>query len=159
MANATLEADVLVGKVMSGTQRQMPDAGVINNRYVLVLLGNHQRLEIHAWPSALPEAWHKTIPFAWEPDKWYRLKLKVTPQGKTALVEGKAWPADAAEPEQWNIRVEDPRPNPSGAPGLYGNSLVTPIKSEIYYDNIKLTPNAGAGDVPPVPNPDAPKEQ
>jgi outer membrane protein assembly factor BamB len=152
MSNLTLQADVRVGTVMAGERRQMPDAGVINNRYVLVLLGNHQRLEIHAWPSALPEAWHKTIPFKWEPNAWYRLKLKVTPQGERALVEGKAWPAGEPEPKEWSIRVEDPRPNPSGAPGVYGNSLVTPIKSEIYYDNVLLTPNAGAGDVPPVPD-------
>ncbi len=141
MANNTLLADIRVGKKVAGTQTQIPDAGVINNRYVLVLLGNHQKLEIHAWPAALPEAWHKTIPFKWEPDKWYRLKLKVAQTGDKALVEGKAWPADGAEPEQWSIRVEDPHPNPSGAPGLYGNSLVTPIKSEIYYDNITVTPN------------------
>lgn len=154
MSNLTLQADVSVGTVLAGGRQQMPDAGVINNRYVLVLLGNHQRLEIHAWPSALPDAWHKTIPFKWEPNKWYRLKLKVSPSGGGArmLVEGKAWPSGEAEPEQWNIRVEDPRPNPSGAPGLYGNSLVTPIKSEVYYDNIRLTPNEGAGDVPPVPD-------
>jgi outer membrane protein assembly factor BamB len=144
MTGATLQADVRVGKKAGGGQVHMPDAGVINNRYVLVLLGNHQRLEVHAWPSALPEVWHKTIPFKWEPDKWYRLKLKVTQQGERALVEGKAWPAGEAEPEQWSIRAEDPRPNPSGAPGLYGNSLVTPIKSEIYYDNILLTPNDAA---------------
>jgi outer membrane protein assembly factor BamB len=141
MAGNTLQADVRVGKKMSGSQAQMPDAAIINNRYVLVLLGNHQSLEVHAWPSALPEAWHQRIPFKWEADKWYRLKLKVSDAGGKALVEGKAWSADAPEPETWNIRVEDQKPNAGGAPGLYGNSLVTPTKSEIYYDNITLTPN------------------
>jgi hypothetical protein len=79
------------------------------------------------------------------------MKLKVTPQGDRVLVEGKAWPSGEPEPEKWNLRAEDTRPNPSGAPGLYGFSLVTPNKSEVYYDNILLTPNEGAGDVPPVP--------
>ena len=34
----------------------------------------------------------------------------------------------------------DPTPNLEGSPGLFGESLVTPIKSEIYYDNVVVSP-------------------
>ena len=50
MADYTLQADVKVGQKVIAGERQMPDPGIINSRYVLVLLGNHQRVQIHAWP-------------------------------------------------------------------------------------------------------------
>ena len=46
-----------------------------------------------------------------------------------------------AEPEKWSLQIVDTEPNPEGSPGLFGESLVTPIKSEIYYDNILVSPN------------------
>lgn len=142
MTDYTLQADVRVGGVMAGGKMNMPDVGVIDQRYVLVLLGNHQQFQIHEWPSALPDSFNQTIPFKWEPNTWYTLKLKVShPSAEQALVEGKVWTKGEQEPSDWTLRVQDTYPQPSGAPGLYGNSLVTPIKSEIDYDNVMLTPN------------------
>jgi hypothetical protein len=37
--------------------------------------------------------------------------------------------------------MEDPTPNATGAPGLFGNSLVSPFPSFIYYDNVAVTGN------------------
>lgn len=144
--NYTIEADVQVGSTMAGT-RNMPDAGVIANKYGLTLTGNHQQLIINSWSGALPKegqagaALFTSVDYKWEPDKWYHLKLSVEKNEKGALVRGKVWPKGDAEPEKWALSLQDNVPNPEGSPGLFGESLVTPIKSEIYYDNIEVKPN------------------
>jgi len=130
-----------------GGEHQIPDPGVINQRYVMMLYGNHQRLQIHIWAGALPTelsgagALNKTIPFKWEANKWYTMKLRVEQHKDKAIARGKVWPTGTKEPEAWTIELEDPIPNRSGNPGLFGHSLVTPYKSEIYYDNILVTGN------------------
>jgi hypothetical protein len=53
------------------------------------------------------------------------------------------WDRDAQEPAEWTLQLEDPRPNPSGSPGVFGNSLVSPFPSFVYYDNILVTDNRG----------------
>jgi hypothetical protein len=131
---------------MIGT-RNMPDAGVVANKYGLSLMGNQQTLQINSWSGALPKegqagaALFASMPYKWEPDKWYRLKLSVKRSDKGADVRGKVWPKGEAEPEKWALELVDTEPNPEGSPGLFGESLVTPIKSEIYYDNILVSPN------------------
>jgi hypothetical protein len=119
-----------------------------------VLLGNHQRLQIHVWPSALPHSLNKTIPFTWKANTWYTMKLRVDQQPGKAVVRGKVWPRGEAEPSAWTIDLVDSTPNPSGNPGLFGHSLVTPVKSEIYYDNILVSENAQAqAEAPPAAAP------
>jgi hypothetical protein len=73
---------------------------------------------------------------AWEPGRWYRLKLSVDIQGDRALVRGKAWAVGEPEPQAWNVTAEDPHPIRAGSPGLIGYSPV-----DLYYDNINLTRN------------------
>lgn len=130
-SNYTVEADV------SATQkrRQQGDAGVIAQRYVLVLYGNSQMLHLEPWQPETART--VTIPFAWKPDTWYRLKLQVDnlPDGKTRA-RGKAWPASDAEPTAWMIERIDPIPNRQGAPGVFGNAL-----AEVYFDNLKVYAN------------------
>jgi outer membrane protein assembly factor BamB len=151
MANYTLQADVRAGEKQVNGQYYIPDPGVINQRYVLTLYGNHQFAEIHVWAGALPTvlsgsaALNKRVPFQWQPNKWYRMKLRVEQLPDKALARGKIWPADGKEPENWTIVLEDAMPNRSGNPGLFGHSLVTPFKSDLYYDNILVTPNDAAG--------------
>ena len=70
----TVEADVLSKE----QRRQMGDAGVVAQRYSLVLFGNHQRLELQSWQPETART--VTVPFAWKPDTWYRLKLRVENQ-------------------------------------------------------------------------------
>src|SRR5688572_28619230 len=141
MSNYTLSADVNVGEKVQNNERYMPDPGLINSRYVLTLLGNHQRLQIHTWPSALPHSLNQTIPFQWSSNTWYRMKLRVDQESGKAMVRGKVWKRDEPEPEAWNVQMEDTLPNTHGNPGIFGHSLVTPYKSEIYYDNIEVTEN------------------
>ncbi|HET6671401.1 MAG TPA: hypothetical protein VFH15_14335, partial [Pyrinomonadaceae bacterium] len=130
-ANYTIEADV------SATQkrRQQGDAGVIAQRYVLTLYGNSQALHIEPWQ---PETGRTvSMPFAWKPDTWYRMKLQVEnlPDGKVRA-RGKVWPAAEAEPAAWMIERVDPIPNKQGAPGIFGNAL-----AEVYFDNLKVYAN------------------
>jgi hypothetical protein len=147
MTGYTIQADVRSGFKEMGGQRHIPDPGVINQRYMLMLYGNHQRLQIHTWSGALAteqsnaSGLQRTVPFKWEPDKWYTMKLRVEQTGDKAIARGKLWPAGTSEPDAWTIELEDPLPNKSGNPGLFGHSLVTPYKSEIHYDNILVTPN------------------
>jgi hypothetical protein len=151
MTNYTIEADVRTAFKEMGGRRHIPDPGVINQRYMMMLYGNHQRLQIHTWSGALgteqsnASGLQRTVAFAWEPGKWYRMKLRVDHSSDKATARGKVWPAGAAEPEAWNIELQDSNPNRSGNPGLFGHSLVTPYKSEIYYDNIVVTPNSSDG--------------
>src|SRR4029079_16665381 len=137
----------MVGSKMAGEIRVMPDAGVVANKYQFVLMGNHQQAAIVTWSGALPkegqqgEALYKAIPYKWEPDKWYHFKFSVKKTDSGADLKGKVWPKGDAEPKDWLLEFVDTQPNMEGSPGLFGESQVTPIKSEIYYDNIVVGPN------------------
>jgi outer membrane protein assembly factor BamB len=120
----------------------MPDMGIVANRYTLMLAGNIQKLRIVSW-SALPRV-DETISWAWKPGVWYRMKLTVETRGDTAVIRGKVWPRDQAEPAEWTIETTDSRPNTEGCPALYG--YVTGITdvapgNDIYYDNVRVTSN------------------
>jgi outer membrane protein assembly factor BamB len=133
-----IEADVQGGKV----GKDMPDMGIVNNRYTLQLAGNIQKLRITSW-DALPRV-DRTIPFPWEPGVWYRLKLTVDLSGKDAVVKGKCWKRGEDEPKEWTLSVTDPLPNTEGAPGLY--AYVTGIPeggsgTDVFFDNVRILPN------------------
>ena len=131
LSNYTVEADAF-GTVR---RRQRGDAGVIAQRYVLSITGNHQTLNLEPWQ---PETTRSVlVPFAWKPETWYRLKLEVAnlPDGKTRA-RGKVWAVGETEPAEWMIQRIDPIPNKQGAPGIFGNAL-----AELYFDNIKVYAN------------------
>jgi outer membrane protein assembly factor BamB len=128
----TVEADVRAGQ----KRRQQGDAGIIAQRYALVLYGNAGELHLEPWQ---PET-QRTVkaPFAWKPDAWYRLKLSVEnlPDGKVRA-RGKAWAVGDPEPDAWMVERVDPIGNHQGSPGVFGNA----ISAEIYFDNMKVYPN------------------
>ncbi len=130
-SNYTVEGDVFA----TMKRRQQGDAGVIAQRYVLALYGNSQKLHLEPWQPETART--VTIPFAWKPDTWYRLKLQVEnlPDGKVRA-RGKVWPAGESEPAEWMVERIDPIPNRQGAPGIFGNAL-----AEIYFDNLKVYSN------------------
>ena len=130
-SNYTVESDVFA----TTKRRQQGDAGVIAQRYVLTLYGNSQILNIEPWQPETKRT--VSIPYAWKPDTWYRLKLEVhnLPDGKTRA-RGKVWAVGEAEPAAWMIERIDPIPNRQGAPGIFGNGL-----AELYFDNIKVYAN------------------
>jgi len=126
----TIEADLMGSR----DGRKQADVGLINSGYTFDLMGNHQRLEIRSWASALRMA--ERLDFAWQPNVWYRMKLRVDTDDDRALIRGKVWPKTETEPEEWQITAEDPLPIRQGSPGLYGYSP-TPV----YFDNVKVTSN------------------
>ncbi len=130
-SNYTVEADINAQE----KRRQQGDAGVIAQRYALVLYGNAQELHIEAWQPEIART--IKVPFEWKPDTWYRMKFEVQnlPDGKVQA-RGKVWPANGTEPAAWLIERVDPIPNRQGAPGIFGSAL-----AEIYFDNLKVYPN------------------
>ena len=130
MKNYIVQVDLLGTK----PKRNLPDMGLIANRYTLEMQGNHQRLQVLSWRSDLRMA--KWIDFKWEPNVWYTMKMRVDIVDDTAQVKGKVWAKGEPEPEEWTITVEDPLPNREGSPGIYGYS-----PAEIYYDNLKVWRN------------------
>jgi hypothetical protein len=130
MNNFTIQADIMGGQ----KGRRRTDAGLIANGYTFDLMGNHQRVQIRTWPAE--ERIAAEAPYEWEPDRWYRLKLRVDVDDERALVRGKVWPVGVSEPGGWTITVRDPHPIRSGSAGLLGYS-----PADIRYDNIKVTVN------------------
>ncbi|MFL6231485.1 MAG: PQQ-binding-like beta-propeller repeat protein [Pyrinomonadaceae bacterium] len=128
----TVESDVRAGQ----RRRQQGDAGIIAQRYALVLYGNAGEMHLEPWQ---PETQRTVkLPFAWKPDTWYRLKLSVEnlPDGKVRA-RGKVWAVGETEPADWMIERIDPIGNRQGSPGVFANA----ITSEIYFDNMKVYPN------------------
>jgi hypothetical protein len=128
----TVEADVR-GTVM---RRQRGDIGLINQRYALVLFGNGQHLEIHPW-QAVEHMTVKSGTVTWEPDTWYRMKMRVEnrPKGVT-LVQGKVWKRGDPEPAKWMIEKVDPIGHRNGAPGIYADGI-----SDLQFDNVRVYRN------------------
>jgi hypothetical protein len=128
MTGYVIQSDVYATKY----KRKKPDLGIIANRYYLDLMGKHQMLQIRTWPAELRMM--KEVPFEWQLEKWYTMKMQVDIENGTAYIKGKVWPRDEKEPGEWSIIAEDPLPNMHGSPGLYGWSA-----TDIYYDNVKIT--------------------
>lgn len=127
----TIEMDVRATE----RRRTMGDAGVIAQRYALVLYGNAQKLHLEPWQPEVART--VTVPFEWKKDAWYRMKLRVEnlPDGQVRA-RGKVWPAGSPEPEAWLIERVDPIGNHQGSPGVFGNAL-----AEVYFDNLKVYAN------------------
>ncbi len=140
-AGYTVEVDAL------GTlarKRFRPDMGVINARYELILLGQAKELELSRWRDEPEHALREKVPFEMKPEVWYRMKLRVDLEAGKALVQGKVWPREEAEPAVWTISFEDACPNLEGSPGLFVYSNGTTDKSDgpdVFFDNLKVETN------------------
>jgi outer membrane protein assembly factor BamB len=130
MKDYTIEADVM----SEGNRRKMSEVGVINQRYLVVLKGNEQKIEVNSNLERL----RVSQDFKWSPNVWYRLKARVDRQSDgSAVVRAKAWKRDEVEPEKWLIEVPHRNGHPSGSPGLFGFS---PQDMRVFLDNVKVTP-------------------
>ena len=132
--DSTSQVTVQIDLLGTRQGRRRPDGGVVNGGYTLDLMGNHQRLQVRSWASELRMA--QQVPFEWEMDAWYTVKLRVDQAADRTIVRGKVWPRDETEPDSWTITAEDPHPIRHGAPGIYGYSPV-----DLYFDNYKVTVN------------------
>ncbi|MCL4179616.1 MAG: PQQ-binding-like beta-propeller repeat protein [Verrucomicrobia bacterium] len=131
MKSYTVEADVM----SEGTRRKMSEVGLVNQRYIIVLKGNAQEIEVNSNLERLKVA----VPFRWSPNQWYRLKTRVdvAPDG-TGMVRGKAWKRGDPEPEAWTIEVPHQTAHRSGSPGIFAFS---PQDQQVFIDNVRVTPN------------------
>jgi outer membrane protein assembly factor BamB len=128
MANYTVEMDVRTTE----KRRQQGDIGVIAQRYVFVLFGNSQKVELQPWQPNV--AMTASAPFAWKGDTWYRVKLEVQNQKDgTVRARAKAWPRGEAEPAAWLVEKVDPQGHKMGSPGIYADA---PWGAS--FDNIKV---------------------
>lgn len=143
-ANYTIQAD-LMGTLVAG---KLPDMGIVNSRYTLIVDGKpdsangKRQVRVTSW-EAKPRI-NKAVEFDWQPSVWYSSKLTVEQREKTAIVKAKFWKKGDAEPAEWLVTYEDPSPNREGAAALYGyvsNVTDAAAGSEIFYDNVVLTPN------------------
>ena len=143
-AAGTSDADAFAkkfGNPAALEKARLPDMGLIAQRYTLDLMGASQQLQVRSWPPQVATHFSKTIPFAWEAGRWYRMKFEARTQpasGGTAsaLLRGKVWPRGEPEPQAWTIEAVHDAGNLQGSPGFFGNSK----DSEIYIDNVVVSP-------------------
>ncbi len=136
MKDYTVQADVM----SDGQSRKMSEVGIINQRYLIVLKGNEQKLEVNSNLERLRVPAATDAPnFKWSPNVWYTLKARVdvAPDG-SGVVRAKAWKRDEPEPAAWSIEVPHQTAHTSGSPGLFGFS---PSEMRVYIDNVKVTAN------------------
>jgi outer membrane protein assembly factor BamB len=132
MKSYTIRADVM----SDGNRRKMSDGGVINQRYLVILKGNEQKLEI----SSNQELFKSAVPFKWSPNTWYQVKARVDVAADgSGVIRARAWKRGEPEPETWLLETPHKHANQTGSPGLYGFS---PQEMRVYLDNITVTPNS-----------------
>ncbi|MDP6153273.1 MAG: PQQ-binding-like beta-propeller repeat protein [Phycisphaeraceae bacterium] len=134
-AHYTIEADVR----SDGNRRIMSTVGVINQRYIIALIGNAQILEI----SSNHDRLKVSVPFKWKMKTWYTLKTRVDVQDdddESVVIRAKAWLHDETEPNAWTIETTHKHGHRQGSPGLFGFSPQSKFK--VYVDNVRVTPTA-----------------
>ncbi len=130
LSNYSVRADVLATE----RRRQLGNVGLVAQRYQLVLMGNHQRLEIHSWQATPGRT--TQVPFPWNPDTWYSMRFEVVEDGDSVLARGRVWPRGESEPDSWTIAWREALPHTEGSPGVFADA----VAAEIYLDNITITP-------------------
>ncbi len=126
----TVEADVMT----DGNRRMMSNVGVINQRYIVALIGNWQQLEV----SSNHDRIKVSVPFSWRENVWYRIKTRVDLNDDgSGVVRAKAWKRSDPEPKEWTIEVPHKIAHKVGAPGLIGFSPQSQFK--VFVDNVSVT--------------------
>ncbi len=131
LSNYTVEADVL----SEGNKRKMSEVGLVDQRYLIILKGNAQQLEVNSNQELLKQS----VPFKWVPNEWYHLKARVDVAADgSGVVRAKAWKKGDPEPAAWTIEVPHKQAHQQGSPGLFS---FTPQEQRAWIDNISVTPN------------------
>ena len=132
MKNYTMEADVMT----DGDRRIKSNIGLIHQRYIFVLVGNSQKLEV----VSNFDRFRHSVPFSIKIKSWYCLKTNVTvDEMGNGLIRAKAWPKEETEPDEWTLEVEHNQAHTHGAPGIYAMSPQS--KKKVYIDNISIIQN------------------
>jgi outer membrane protein assembly factor BamB len=141
-AGYTVQSDVLG---VSKKKRFLPDMGLINSRYLLILTGTTERtrkLRLVSW-APIPRI-IREVEYPWQGDEWYTTRLSVDVKDGKGIVRAKVWKRGEPEPDAWTLEMEDPAPNLEGSPGLYAYSVAITDKTkgaEVLFDNVSITPN------------------
>ena len=132
LSNYTMQADVMT----DGNRRVKSVVGLVNQRYIISLIGNSNIIEV----SSNHERIKEEAPFSIAANTWYTLKTRVDiSDDGSGVIRGKAWPKGEAEPDAWTIEVEHKNAHKKGAPGLFGFSPQS--QKAVFVDNISITPN------------------
>ena len=129
MSNYVVEADVMT----DGDRRTKSNIGLINQRYIFVLVGNGQKLEV----VSNYDRFRHSVPFSIKTKAWYRLKtcVEIDDSGR-GMIKAKAWMKGEPEPLQWTLEVAHENPHLNGAPGIYAMSPQS--KKKVYIDNLSI---------------------
>ncbi|GEP41135.1 PQQ-binding-like beta-propeller repeat protein [Brevifollis gellanilyticus] len=132
LSNYTMQADVMT----DGSARSKSDIGLINQRYLICLRSNANKLEVSSNPERLAVA----APFKVSANTWYTLKTRVdTNADGSGVVKGKIWTKGQPEPEAWTVEAKVARAHTQGSPGIFG---FTPMNQKrVFLDNLSITEN------------------
>lgn len=130
MKDYLLEADVMT----DGNRRIKSTVGLVNQRYLITLVGNQNILEV----SSNHDRLKKSVPFPIKANVWYSLKTHVKANADgTGEVRAKAWPKGEDEPADWTITVPVKHVHSKGSAGVFAFS--PQAQKRVYIDNIKLS--------------------
>lgn len=132
LKNYTFQADVMT----DGSRRVKSVVGLINQHYLITLVGPSNKMEVSSNQERLKES----VLFPVKANQWYTLKTRIdlSPDG-SGVVRGKAWEKGTPEPEAWTIEVKHKVAHKVGAPGLFGFSPQS--KKRVFVDNISIKAN------------------
>lgn len=133
MTNYTIQADVN----MTEQKRKLASVGICANRYTFLLNGNDGVCQFVTWPSEWRLSGAENgaeAEFLADPDVWYTMKFKIEMKDGKAHLFGKIWEREESEPDEWTLKVTDPKPNKVGSPGIWSYAL-----ADCYFDNIVIT--------------------
>jgi outer membrane protein assembly factor BamB len=132
LKNYTVQADVMT----DGNRRIKSVVGLINQRYIISLVGNSNILEV----SSNHEHFKESVPFPISAMQWYTLKTRVDIAADgSGVIRAKAWKKGEAEPEAWSIEATHKDAHLEGAPGVFG--FAPQAQKSVFIDNISVTPN------------------
>ena len=132
MSNYTVEADVMT----DGNRRIKSTVGLVNQRYIIALVGNWQKLEVFS----NYDRFKFSVPFNIKTNTWYHLKTRVDLAADgSGVVRAKAWEKGTEEPETWTLEAPHANAHTQGSPGVY--ALSPQSLKKVYLDNISITSN------------------
>jgi hypothetical protein len=113
----------------------MSTVGLINQRYNISLIGNHQKLEV----VSNYDRFKASVPFKIVPKTWYHLKTQVdTMADGSGIIRAKAWIKGQEEPADWTIEAPHDKVHQNGSPGIFAFSPQS--QKRVFIDNLKVTP-------------------
>lgn len=133
MKNYSIQADVLLKE----ENRKLSSVGICANRYTFLLNGNDGVVQFVTWPSEWRLSGYENgaeAEFLADPDVWYSMKMEIKIKDGKAHLFGKIWDREEKEPEEWTLKVVDPKPNLNGSPGIWSYAL-----ADCFFDNIVIT--------------------